>query len=188
MAIATSPLKVLRRPRESTQYASGPYQAVLERPGIQPSMSRRGNCLDNAPMESFFASLKTERVHEARFRTRADARAAVFSSVEGLYNRSSERTSRYVLEENRLWLCGSGTAGCFGRLFVLRTRARAAEPPRLTRLKIHGPSSRGCLASISPRSAAARSVRAAMPMRAAAWLRFSQGSAPSGAVRKSGMR
>src|SRR5215203_627792 len=56
------------------QYASGPYRAVLERHGIQQSMSRRGNCLDNAPMESFFASLKTERIHEAQFRTRAEAR------------------------------------------------------------------------------------------------------------------
>src|SRR5215213_9192958 len=65
-AIATSSLKVLRRPLECAQDASGPYQAVLERHGIQPPMSRRGNCLDNAPMESFFASLKTERVHEAQ--------------------------------------------------------------------------------------------------------------------------
>ena len=50
-------------------------------------MSRRGNCLDHAPMESFFASLKTERVHEARFRTRAEARAAVFEYIEVFYNR-----------------------------------------------------------------------------------------------------
>ena len=60
---------------------------MLERHGIQPSMSRRGNCLDNAPMESFFASLKTERVHEAQFRTRAEARAAVFEYIEVFYNR-----------------------------------------------------------------------------------------------------
>ncbi len=51
------------------------------------SMSRRGNCLDNAPMESFFASLKTERVHQAQFRTRAEARAAVFEYIEVFYNR-----------------------------------------------------------------------------------------------------
>jgi putative transposase len=69
------------------QYASGPYRAVLARHGIQQSMSRRGNCLDNAPMESFFASLKTERVHEARFPTRAEARAAVFEYIEVFYNR-----------------------------------------------------------------------------------------------------
>jgi putative transposase len=60
---------------------------VLEQHGIQPSMSRRGNCLDNAPMESFFASLKTERIHGAQFRTRAEARAAVFEYIEAFYNR-----------------------------------------------------------------------------------------------------
>ena len=60
---------------------------MLERHGIDQSMSRRGNCLDNAPMESFFASLKKERVHQARFRTRAEARAAVFDYVEIFYNR-----------------------------------------------------------------------------------------------------
>ena len=69
------------------QYASGPYRAVLERHGIQPSMSRRGNCLDNAPMESFFASLKTESVHGAQFRTRTEAQAAVFEYIEIFYNR-----------------------------------------------------------------------------------------------------
>ena len=69
------------------QYAAEPYRRVLERHGIEQSMSRRGNCLDDAPMESFFVSLKTERVHQARFRTRAEARAAVFDYVEVFYNR-----------------------------------------------------------------------------------------------------
>ena len=50
-------------------------------------MSRKGNCLDNAPMESFFASLKKEHVHHVRFRTRAEAKAAVFEYVEIFYNR-----------------------------------------------------------------------------------------------------
>jgi transposase InsO family protein len=78
---------VLRRPLESAQYASGPYRDVLERHGIVQSMSRRGNCLDNAPMESFFASLKKEHVHQARFRTREAAKAAVFDYIEVFYNR-----------------------------------------------------------------------------------------------------
>jgi len=81
------PRGLIHHSDRGVQYASGPYQAVLERHGIQPSMSRRGNCLDNAPMESFFASLKTERVHEAQFRTRAEARAAVFEYIEVFYNR-----------------------------------------------------------------------------------------------------
>jgi transposase InsO family protein len=69
------------------QYASGPYRDVLERHGITQSMSRRGNCLDNAPMESFAASLKTAHVHQARFRTREAAKAAVFDYIEVFYNR-----------------------------------------------------------------------------------------------------
>jgi transposase InsO family protein len=69
------------------QYAAEPYRQVLERHGIEQSMSRKGNCLDNAPMESFFASLKKEHVHHARFRTREQARAAVFDYVEIFYNR-----------------------------------------------------------------------------------------------------
>jgi putative transposase len=81
------PRGLLHHSDRGVQYAAGPYRAVLERHGIQQSMSRRGNCLDNAPMESFFASLKTERIHEARFRTRAEARAAVFEYIEVFYNR-----------------------------------------------------------------------------------------------------
>jgi len=70
------------------QYASGPDRQVLERHGIRQSMSRKGNCLDNAPIESFFASLKKEQVHlHARFRSREEAKAAVFDYIEIFYNR-----------------------------------------------------------------------------------------------------
>jgi putative transposase len=69
------------------QYASKPYREVLGRHGIRQSMSRKGDCLDNAPMESFFASLKKEQIHQARFRTREEARAAVFDYIEIFYNR-----------------------------------------------------------------------------------------------------
>ena len=107
---------VLQRPFDSTQYAAEPYRQVLERHGITQSMSRRGNCLDNAPMESFFASLKKEHVHHARFRTREEARAAVFDYIGGFYNCSSERTSRYVIDAKKLCCAGSGTVGYFARL------------------------------------------------------------------------
>jgi putative transposase len=69
------------------QYASEPYQAILARHGLRCSMSRRGNCLDNAPMESFFGSLKTELVHRTTFPTREAARRAIFEYVETFYNR-----------------------------------------------------------------------------------------------------
>ena len=81
------PRGLIQHSDRGVQYASEPYRAVLERHGITQSMSRRGNCLDNAPMESFFASLKKEHVHQVRYRTREEARAAVFDYIEIFYNR-----------------------------------------------------------------------------------------------------
>ena len=69
------------------QYASAAYRQRLAAAGVQPSMSRRGNCYDNAAMESFWSSLKREPVHRVRFVTRAEARAAVFEWIEIVYNR-----------------------------------------------------------------------------------------------------
>jgi transposase InsO family protein len=51
-------------------------------------MSRRGNCYDNAAMEAFWSSLKNELVHRRRFRTREEARTAIFDYIEGFYNRT----------------------------------------------------------------------------------------------------
>lgn len=59
------------------QYASGDYQTLLTEAGALCSMSRKGNCYDNAPVESFFASLKRELVHRQAFATREEARSAV---------------------------------------------------------------------------------------------------------------
>src|SRR3954466_2712611 len=73
---------VLRRPRESVQYAAEPYRKVLRRHGIRQSMSRKGNCYDNAPMESFFGSLKTGLLHRTAFPTR-QARQARDLRVRG---------------------------------------------------------------------------------------------------------
>jgi len=70
-----------------TQYASAPFQQKLAEFGIRCSMSRKGNCWDNAPSESFFNSLKNERVHGARYRMRVDAKADLFQYIEGFYNR-----------------------------------------------------------------------------------------------------
>jgi transposase InsO family protein len=78
---------VLRRPLEPAQYASRPYRAILARHGLVQSMSREGDCYDNAPMESFFGSLKTELVHRTGFPTREAARRAIFEYVETFYNR-----------------------------------------------------------------------------------------------------
>jgi putative transposase len=69
------------------QYACQGYQAVLARHGLRCSMSRRGNCYDSAPMESFFGSLKRELVHRTGFPSREAARQAIFEYIEVFYNR-----------------------------------------------------------------------------------------------------
>ncbi len=69
------------------QYTSADYREALQRAGIVVSMSRRGNCWDNAVAESFFATLKTELVHRRSWRTRIDLRGALFEYIEVFYNR-----------------------------------------------------------------------------------------------------
>ena len=69
------------------QYASQAYRDVLAAHGIQCSMSRKGDCWDNAVAESFFGTLKTELVHRTRWLTRLAARTAVFEYIEVFYNR-----------------------------------------------------------------------------------------------------
>ena len=69
------------------QYASSDYQQQLWRHGIICSMSRKGNCWDNAPMESFFHTLKTELVYHRHYESRAEARSDIFEYIEVFYNR-----------------------------------------------------------------------------------------------------
>src|SRR5581483_8053134 len=76
-----------------SQYASEHYQRLLAKHGIACSMSRRADCWDNAPMESFFASLKKELVHDADFATRAEGRAALFEYIEVFYNTTRRHSS-----------------------------------------------------------------------------------------------
>jgi transposase InsO family protein len=80
------PRGLLHHSDRGSQYASGDYQRVLTTHGIVGSMSRRGNCWDNAVAESFFATLKVELAHEAHWATRAQAHAEVFEYLEGFYN------------------------------------------------------------------------------------------------------
>jgi|SRR3954447_2138711 hypothetical protein len=83
---AAHALRVICDP--GAHYADGPCQAMLERHGIVQSMSRCGNCLDNAPMKNVFAALKVEHVHHPRFSIREVAKAAVFEHIEVFYNRN----------------------------------------------------------------------------------------------------
>jgi putative transposase len=76
----------LRRSFESAQYTSEQFQKLMADHGIVCSMSRSGNVWDNAAMESFFSSLKTERTARKTYRTRDEAKADVFDYIERFYN------------------------------------------------------------------------------------------------------
>jgi putative transposase len=76
-----------------SQYASEHYRRLLASHEITCSMSRRANCWDNAPMESFFASLKKELVHDEDYATRAEARSSIFEYIEVFYNRVRRHSS-----------------------------------------------------------------------------------------------
>ncbi len=75
------------------QYASYAYQDLLKGYGMRASMSRSGNCYDNAYLESFFGTLKTELVHGERYRTRLEARLSIFEYVEVFYNRERRHSA-----------------------------------------------------------------------------------------------
>jgi len=84
-----------RRPRaglihhsdRGSQYAAGDYRDILRAAAVTQSMSRKANCWDNAPMESFFGTLKTELVHQREYLDRDAARRDLFAYIEGYYNR-----------------------------------------------------------------------------------------------------
>jgi putative transposase len=75
------------------QYASHDYRSLLDANGIVCSMSRKGDCWDNAVAESFFGGLKSELVNDADFATRAEARTALFEYIEVFHNRQRLHSS-----------------------------------------------------------------------------------------------
>jgi hypothetical protein len=78
---------LLHHSDRGSQYASTEYQQLLTKYGIRSSMSRRGNCWDNAVAESFFATLKLELVYQCQWHSRTQARSEVFEYIERFYNR-----------------------------------------------------------------------------------------------------
>jgi len=96
-----------RRPRETlihsdqgTQYGSDAWKRFCRSNGLQPSMSRKGNCWDNAVAESFFSSLKKERVKKHIYKTRDLARADIAEYIESFYNRSRRHSHLGGLSPN----------------------------------------------------------------------------------------
>jgi len=79
--------ELLHHSDRGVQYASDAYQSLLAAHGIEPSMSRKGNCWDNAVVESFFSTLKRELVHHESYAGREEARRSLFEYIEVFYNR-----------------------------------------------------------------------------------------------------
>jgi len=84
---------VLHHSDRGSQYACGDYQALLAQGGFTCSMSRTGNCYDNAVMESFWGTLKTEWVYHENYKTREQARRSIFEYIEVFYNRVRRHSS-----------------------------------------------------------------------------------------------
>ncbi len=87
------PDDLLHHSDRGVQYASEDYQHLLNQHGIEVSMSNKGDCWDNAMMESFFATLKTELVHQENYATHDQARQSIFEYVEMFYNRKRLHSS-----------------------------------------------------------------------------------------------
>jgi len=85
--------ELLHHSDRGSQYASQAYQELLSEERITCSMSRKGNCWDNAMMESFFATLKKERIHQDDYETRAEARGVIFEYIEMFYNRERRHSA-----------------------------------------------------------------------------------------------
>jgi putative transposase len=75
------------------QYASADYRSAVKSAGFRASMSRKADCYDNAPMESFFHTLKTELIHHRRYATRQEAKRDIFAYIEGYYNRTRRHSA-----------------------------------------------------------------------------------------------
>ena len=84
---------VLHHSDRGVQYASSEYQELLKGNGCECSMSRTGNCYDNALMESFWSTLKRELVYRQKYSTRAEARASIFEYIEVFYNRQRRHSA-----------------------------------------------------------------------------------------------
>jgi putative transposase len=85
--------KLMHHSDRGSQYTSLAYQAVLAQFPIQVSMSGKGDCYDNAMMESFFSSLKTECVHQHVYQSYSEAKLSIFEWIEVFYNRQRRHSS-----------------------------------------------------------------------------------------------
>lgn len=133
------PHGLLHHSDRGSQYASGDYRRALRAHGIVCSMSRRGNCWDNAVAESFFATVKVELAHEASWATRGQARGEVFEYIEQFYNGQRRHSALGYLSPltfERRWATeGRPTAGAASPAIAGGSceKARSVEAPGSTR-------------------------------------------------------
>jgi len=98
------PAGLIHHSDRGVQYCSKDYQALLAQHKMLCSMSRKGNCYDNACAETFFSTIKNEMIHLRKFRTREEARKAVFEYIEIFYNRKRRHQSlNYLTPATYLW-------------------------------------------------------------------------------------
>jgi putative transposase len=154
--------------------------------GVELDFSRPGKPTDNAFAESFNGKFRTECLNAYWFLSLADAQAKCEARQRD-YNHASEHPSVYVIEQNRFYWSGCDPVGCLGFSRARSLIDFAAGVVSTARAKIHGPSGRGWIASISP-AAARLSVFGAIFRSCDALLRLSHGSIPSSAGLCTGMR
>jgi putative transposase len=183
-------VKVLHRPRllsdNGPSYVSSELGEWLEDNGIRHIRGRPYHPMTQGKIERYHRSMKN-RILLENYYLPGQLEQRIEEFVE-YYNRASEHPSCYVIEEKRLCWPGCDPAGYLGFCRARSVIDRAADVVSAARAKIHGPSARGWIASISPASAASRSVLGAICRSFAALLRLSHGSIPSSAGLNTGMR
>jgi transposase InsO family protein len=163
------------------------FTVWLMRLGVRVAHGRPLHPQTQGKDERFHRTLKAEVLNGKSFPDLAACQRA-FDRWRHVYNRASEHPSCYVIEEKRFCWPGCVPAGYLGFCRARSVINRAADVVSAARAKIHGPSGRGWIASISPASAASRSVLGAIWTSFAALLRLSHGSIPSSAGLNTGMR
>jgi putative transposase len=103
VAARRPPKGLIHHSDRGSQYCSHRSQKLMKQFGMKPSMSRKGNCWDNAPMESFFGTLKQEMVHHRRYRTRQQAMGEIREYIEVFYNRQRRHASLDNLSPVAYW-------------------------------------------------------------------------------------
>ncbi len=144
-----TPIELLHHSDQGSQYASDAFQRILADHGITCSMSRRGNCWDNAVAESFFATVKVELAHAAAWATRTRARGEVFEYIEQFYNGQRRHSALGYLSPltfERQWVREGGTTATDASQSVSGRSPEnpsSVEAPGATR-------TRGAATSVSP--------------------------------------